>query len=326
MKVKYIYRPPKHGNFSFENIFEAVSGALAGEVEIEKYYCKSFFDLQSFLKMPFQKADVFHITGAVNYLALALPAKATILTVHDVGFYENPVNAGLKKKLYEWLWLRLPLRRVGHITVVSEFTKNKLHEIFKVPQEKISVIPNPIVFDFAFEPKASRGEKLNILQIGSGAHKNIKGLIEAVKGLPVHLIMVSKLSAAEQGLLQAHAISYENHFNIAPDLLVKLYKKSDLLYFASFYEGFGMPIIEAQALGRPVITSDLGAMKEASGGQALLVDPHDVQRIAAAIQAVIHKEVDLERLLQAGRENAAKYELRAVARQYLELYRKAAHA
>jgi glycosyltransferase involved in cell wall biosynthesis len=67
-------------------------------------------------------------------------------------------------------------------------------------------------------------------------------------------------------------------------------------------------------------------MKEASGGQALLVDPHDVQRIAAAIQAVIHKEVDLERLLQAGRENAAKYELRAVAQQYLELYRKVAHA
>lgn len=325
MTIQYIYRPRREGNFSFENIFDAVAGALVDQVDIEKYYCNSFFDVRSLLKMPFLKADIFHITGAVNYLALSLPSKSTVLTLHDVGFFENPANSGWKKSIYEWFWLRLPLSRVGHITVVSEFTKNKIHTLFGAPLEKISVIPNPVVFNFSFAPKANRSEKFNILQIGSGAHKNISGLIEAVKDLPVHLIMVSKLSTVEEALLKGYGISYENHFNVPADILKTLYQRSDLLYFASFYEGFGMPIIEAQALGRPVITSDLGAMKEVAGEGAILVDPNNIMEITAAIRSVIHNETDLTSLLEKGRQNAEKFKVEAIAQQYFELYSRIVH-
>ncbi len=102
--------------------------------------------------------------------------------------------------------------------------------------------------------------------------------------------------------------------------LVAAYENADVVVFASVAEGFGLPIIEAQAVGRPVVTSNLSPMKEVAGGAACLVDPHKVDDIRAGMQRVIADAEYRHRLIQSGYENAARYSAAGVAAQYARLY------
>ena len=103
--------------------------------------------------------------------------------------------------------------------------------------------------------------------------------------------------------------------------LVAAYRRCDMVVFASLYEGFGMPILEAQAMGRPVITSNVGAMKEAAGDGALLVDPYSVEEIRAAILRIKREPTLREDLIAKGLRNAEKFRGAAIAERYAGLYR-----
>jgi glycosyltransferase involved in cell wall biosynthesis len=103
--------------------------------------------------------------------------------------------------------------------------------------------------------------------------------------------------------------------------LVAAYQRCDMVVFASLYEGFGLPILEAQAMGRPVITSNFGAMREAAGDGALLVDPHSVDESRAAIMRIMNEPGLREELVCKGRENAEKFRADPIALKYAEIYR-----
>jgi glycosyltransferase involved in cell wall biosynthesis len=103
--------------------------------------------------------------------------------------------------------------------------------------------------------------------------------------------------------------------------LVAAYRRSDMVVFASLYEGFGLPILEAQAMGRPVITSNFGAMREAAGDGALLVNPYSVEEIRAAILRIKNEPGLREELVQQGRENAERFRADAIASKYAQIYR-----
>ena len=89
--------------------------------------------------------------------------------------------------------------------------------------------------------------------------------------------MIGRMSAAQVDAFVRHGVSYENHVDLPRAAVVEQYERCDLLAFASVYEGFGLPIVEAQAVGRPVVTSDLWSMPEVAGGAACLVDPGAVR-------------------------------------------------
>jgi glycosyltransferase involved in cell wall biosynthesis len=103
--------------------------------------------------------------------------------------------------------------------------------------------------------------------------------------------------------------------------LVEAYRCCDMVVFASLYEGFGLPILEAQAMGRPVITSNFGAMREAAGDGALLVDPYSVEAIREAVLRVKREPALREDLIAKGRANAERFRAEAVAERYAEIYR-----
>jgi len=104
--------------------------------------------------------------------------------------------------------------------------------------------------------------------------------------------------------------------------LVAAYRRCDMVVFASLYEGFGLPILEAQAMGRPVITSNFGAMREAAGDGALLVDPYSVEEIRAAILRIKREPGLREELVRKGRKNVERFRAEAVAERYAEIYRR----
>lgn len=103
--------------------------------------------------------------------------------------------------------------------------------------------------------------------------------------------------------------------------LVEAYRRCDMVVFASLYEGFGLPILEAQAMGRPVITSNFGAMKEAAGDGALLVDPYSVEAIREAILRITREPALREDLIAKGLRNVERFRAEAVALKYAEIYK-----
>ena len=108
--------------------------------------------------------------------------------------------------------------------------------------------------------------------------------------------------------------------------LVEAYRRCDMVVFASLYEGFGLPILEAQAMGRPVITSNFGAMREAAGDGALLVDPYSVEAIRDAVLRIKREPALREDLIAKGLRNVERFRAEAVAACYAELYRNLATA
>src|SRR5690606_36261075 len=164
-------------------------------------------------------------------------------------------------------------------------------------------------------------ERFRLLQVGTGANKNLARVIEACSGLPLTLVIVGRLSPSARRRLRELGVAHENAWELTDAGLLEAYRRCHALIFASTYEGFGMPIIEAQAVGRPVITSRLCSMPEASGGAACLVDPFDVADIRRGIRRLLEDPEYARTLVRFGYENAARYTPERVAAAYAELYR-----
>ncbi|MCL5808762.1 MAG: glycosyltransferase family 4 protein [Deltaproteobacteria bacterium] len=264
-------------------------------------------------------ADIFHITGDVNFLAYGVK-KNLIITIHDLGHYEKTLK-GLKKTIYKYLWLKFPLKKAKYIVAVSNFTKNRLLENYKIDPQKIKVIYNPYPEEFHFTKKIFNKNRPVILQIGSGMNKNVEGLIEAVKELPCKLIFIRKKNENLSNYLKRLKIDHEFHDNLKYEDVADKYIESDLVYFASTYEGFGMPIVEANAIGRPVITSNLASMPEIAGNAACFVDPYDPMSIRKGIFKIISDEKYRNMLIEKGVKNLKRFKIENIALKYLELYR-----
>lgn len=115
--INFYFRAPNPNNFSIENLFGFLIGKHSLKYNCRKLYTKGQFDVKAIFKKA--KADIHHVTGAVNYLVLGLPGKKTILTVHDIGYYENPIHTKFKRLIYGLIWFRLPLLRARYITEIG---------------------------------------------------------------------------------------------------------------------------------------------------------------------------------------------------------------
>lgn len=323
MTVTHFNRDPRSGNYTFEQLFGCLREELAKYAEIRSCDLPAgmnYFDAIRWAKR--HAGSINHITGDINYLAYGLPPKRTIITVHDLGHYTRSLS-GWKKWIYKKMWLDGPLDRVIKITAISDFTKNELMQVLGVPEHKITVIPDPLLPGFEYAPKSTMHSKPLIMQIGSGSNKNLSRLIEAVAGLDVRLLLINRLNDSNlKKRMAVLKIDYEQRIDLDFESLKQAYRDCDILFFASEYEGFGMPILEAQAIGRPVITSNLASMPEAAGeGGAIFVDPYSVESIRAVINHLITSSVLRQELIEVGLENVRKYSIQDVAQSYLKLYR-----
>ena len=322
LSVTYFYREPRKTGVSIEGIFSLVKSCLKDKAEIKEFYCdEKLSRLQNIRSAGRSANKINHITGDVNFLAIGLRGKKTILTIHDFGFYENPVHSKIVKLIYRIFWFYLPLKYVDIVTVVSEFTKQKLIRYFKFPEARIRVIHDPVKPVFRPAKKDKLNERPVILMMGTGKHKNLVGLIEATKGSDLHIDIIGWPAQDELGKLKEYNISHTVYNNLSDEQIYERYIACDILFMASFYEGFGMPIIEAQSVGRPVITGNIGAMKEVGEGSAILVDPYSVDEIRNAISSLVSDRQLYDDTVVKGYENAVKYDYRKIAAQYLEVYK-----
>ncbi len=322
LSVTHFYRAPRKTGVSIEGIFKSVKESLKDKIDIKEYYCENGLSrVKNAIKAGKSANDINHITGDVNYLAIAFRGKKNIITMHDFGHYENLKNSSWIRYInFKIFWFVLPLRNTDIVTVVSEFTHDKLIEYLGFPPERIRIIHDPVKPVFRFSKKEQLHSVPRILQIGTGPHKNLKGLIEAVNGLNVHLDIVGYPDAQDTAQLKAYNIQHTVYNNLSDEQIWERYVACDILFFASFHEGFGMPIIEAQSVGRPVITSNRGAMKEVAKESALLVNPAHPHEIRLAIDQLLSNQELYQQLVEKGLQNVIPYRIDIIAEQYYKVY------
>lgn len=288
-----------------------------------------------------EPADLLH----VQYTAPLFGKTPVVATVHDVSFIEHPE--------YFTAWRRLQLRMnvartvalASRIITVSEFSRDAILRAYPVSPEKVRVVPNAATPEFRVVSRGRAAQAVRhqfaidapfIFSVGDlQPRKNHIGLITAFTSLVSnhpelkhHLVITgqktwftSKVMAAAQASGLASRIHFTGFVSDAD--LVNLYNAADCFVFPSFYEGFGLPILEAMACGRAVACSGTSAMPEVAEGAGLLFDPRNPASIARAMADVLLDSELRQRLEARGLQRAAHFSWRKSAEATLDVYRDA---
>lgn len=325
MKPKIVYVERKFWeSVSLEKVFG----------QIEKNISKKKFET-SFVQLPYlstltgifknllffkkPEADVYHITGQIHFIGLILPADKTVLTIPDLTILQN--RRGLRRFIIKQLFFDLPVKKLKYITAISEATKNELVKQTGCQAKKIRVIEVPLPENLSLPTnKIFNTEYPTILQIGTSAYKNVVNLVKALKEIKCHLRIIGRINEELANELKLNKTDFSNVSNLSDDEIKNEYQKADLVSFCSVSEGFGLPIIEAQAMRTPVITSNLSPMKEVANGSAVLAEPSDVSSIRAGILQIINDSSLRKSLIDKGLENIKRFDPISAARSYEKIY------
>ncbi|HDH7820612.1 TPA: glycosyltransferase family 4 protein [Raoultella planticola] len=237
-----------------------------------------------------------------------------VFTVHDLNHLDRDDNSSLFKKIFYNTVIKKGCKDSSFIFTVSEFSKKRIIEWSGVTPAKVINVGNGVSekytpkgnlinFDFDFLLCVSNRKK----------HKNEAGVLNAFKvadiDKKIKLVFTGKPDEYLKSLIEHLELNDRVVFTgfLNTEELPKLYRSACALVFPSFYEGFGLPVIEAQASGIPVITSSSTSLGEVSGGAALLVDPYQIDEIAIGIETIIHDKNERYRLIDKGLHNAENY-------------------
>ena len=143
-----------------------------------------------------------------------------------------------------------------------------MHWVSPALHAKIRVVPNCVRAEFAPSPRPFDAHAPVFLQVGTGWNKNLERVVEALRGIDCTLAVVGPLSEAQRAQVEAAGVRFISHGRVSDEELVAVYKACDAVIFVSLFEGFGLPIVEAQATGRAGVTTDPSAKPEAAGEAA----------------------------------------------------------
>jgi glycosyltransferase involved in cell wall biosynthesis len=324
VNVVHFQRRPLPGvSYSLETYFDTVRRHLPADVRVDVCTARDLSvgilpRLRNAMQAFRHRGEINHVTGDIQYAALALPPSRTILTILDLVYLDNP--SSVRRALVDALWYQLPVRRVAIVTTISEFVRRQLLERVAVPAAKVRVVPVCISPSFVPRAREFDSDRPTILHVGTTPNKNLDRLVAALDGLSCRLHVVGVLDQRQRDMLERSKLEFRNSAHLSQAELVRAYEECDLLAFCSTYEGFGMPIVEAQRVGRPVVTSDVASMPEVAGGAACLIDPRSVASIRDGIRRVITDAAYRDELRDRGAANTERFAPERVAAQFHGLY------
>lgn len=330
MIIAYLFRSLGTGH-SIEELFGSLQRKVDRHPDIQTtriylpYVSRGWQSIKRNLRfLRSASATIFHITGDIHYAALALPESKTVLTIHDCILLERNRNRPLRYTFFWLFWYYLPIRRAAVVTVISEKTRHELMQYVGPVAKKAIVIANGYDPAFVYRPATFQKNHPVLLQLGTAPHKNLPRLIAAIEGIACTLILVGPLTDSITHELHQRQITYKNYVDLSRAEIIQLYETCDIVTCVSTYEGFGMPILEANAVGRVVITSYLEPMRTVASDAAHCVNPTDVTAIRQGILLLIQNDAYRQSLIDAGRRNAQRYTMTVAALRYEAIYQQLA--
>lgn len=323
-KITYFYRNNKAG-YSIAKVMNTITSHVSYIHQIEEFYVPEYraglIHVVKNILFTFKhrnKYGVNHITGDIHYCLIGLIGCKSVLTVHDLSSYKFSKNK-LKRTLLKLLWFDIPLLIADKVVCISETIREELFEITK--RKDIDVIYNALHPGFKPVYNDFNIDKPIILQIGTAWNKNVQKMAESINGINCHLRIIGNIDIDLKNSLEQNNIDYSVDKDLSDDEIVNEYVNCDIVSFCSLYEGFGMPIIEANKVGRCVITSNVNPMKEISNGSAILVNPHDVESIRLAFKNLICSSELRSKLIATGFKNSLRFEVEEITKLYINLYK-----
>jgi glycosyltransferase involved in cell wall biosynthesis len=289
-------------------------------------------------KLRQDRPDLLH----VQYTAPLFCPVPIVVSVHDVSYLEYPAFFKRSRAFQLRLTVRRTINRAARIFTPSEFSKTSIVTAYGVDPDKVLVMPNAVSplfhpmsrtramcrassrFGFAFPFILSVGDlqprknHLNLIQA-------FKELITAFPQLDHHLVLVGKETWHSHSIRAAarrSGVVDRIHFTgfVEDEDLLHLYGACDMFIYPSYYEGFGIPILEAMACGRAVACSNTSAMPEVADSAALLFDPHSVVDMVKAMRDLLLNSELRGRMERLGTHRATLYSWETTARLTLDAY------
>jgi glycosyltransferase involved in cell wall biosynthesis len=285
----------------------------------------------------FGSCDIYHET---NYIPLRHKGKI-VLTIYDMTYKTCPQTLSKKTLPYLDNNLYRAVSKADKLIAISNSTKEDLIKYFDVPTNKISVVYGG--YDKIYHPIYDHNElerirshyqlpQKFILSVGTvEPRKNLSLLLKAYSRLPagfkkeIKLVLVGK-----KGWINQTFFEEIKELGIAGDItftgfvpteeLPYIYNLADLFVYPSFYEGFGLPVLEAMACGTPVIVSNRSSLPEVVGDAGRLIDPEDYYELQTAIQQIYRDQSSREQMKNKGIEQAKKFSWEKCARETLLAY------
>jgi len=288
-----------------------------------------------------ERLDLVHVP---HYVVPHLIPRPIVVTVHDViQLFYPPRDRSLQALLYLRFMLRSALRRARRVITVSRTSKRDLVNLFGADPDRIDVVQNGVDERLAERPPAQRLEEVKerfglrpplvTVVANDKPHKNLDVVLRAFhlacreRSLPGQLVLVGGVGRDHPLTLRARRLGLDGRVcglgRVSQADLQALYHLSAVLLHPARYEGFGLPVLEAMRCGLPVITSNVGAMRDLGEGAARLVNPLDVGEVAAALERVLVDDSLRRRMIEAGNRRAEALTWERAVEGTLETYHKA---
>ena len=268
----------------------------------------------------FNQGNINHICGDINFISIFMSKKKTVNTFLD--FYSMQRLKSLKKLIYKIFWIKIPFLKSESVITISNNTLRELNNYIDIKgKKKIHVIGISVSNNFKKKLKKKISKTPKILVVGTSINKNISNIITSLKNIYCELILVGQLNDQIINELNLNNIKYRNLVSIKMKKLIYEYYNSDILLFPSNYEGFGVPILEAQTIGRPVITSNLEPMISIAGEGAFFVNPKKPKEISEAIKTIIKNEKLRLSKINKGFINVKRYKNSIILNEHLKVYK-----
>lgn len=253
--------------------------------------------------------DVLHCPGHRGPRRSRVPL---VVTLHDLAVLRHPKTFNRWTRTYSRIMLPRLVEAATRVIAVSSFTAAEAVELLGMDADKVRVVPHGV--ELPFEPRGQEVRGKYALAVGTvEPRKNLPRAVEAAQRSGIELRVAGPEGWGDVGVQSLGFVS--------DDILAALYRGAECLVYPSLYEGFGLPVLEAMACGTPVVTSNFGATAELARDAAVLVDPYDVDAIAAGIEEA---RLRRDELRAAGLERARQFSWDETARRTLEVYREAA--
>lgn len=322
MKLVFFHRNLSAG-YSINKVTQTIVRNIKNKEEFYVPYAnaslKSILGNLIFVFKHRDKNAINHITGDIHYCILALIGCRSVLTIHDTVALDFNELPRIKKFFLEWLWFRLPLLFATKVVCISEQTRQCVRKYTN--RKDIIVIHNAIDPIFKEIPlKEDRESEPSILLIGTNPNKNLLRTFEALQGVACRVTIIGKLDKELQEALDKYHIRFENKWNLSDKQILEEYAKCNIVSFVSLFEGFGMIVIEANKVGRPVVCSDIPVLKEVAGDAAVFVNPYHIEEIRTVFSQLLSNKQLYNDYVQRGRHNVQRFDPATISSQWRVLY------